>query len=143
MIYSWGRLLQEHSLPSLPSLLEVAPCKPSSWKHSIKLVLRTKALDQFFLQCSSLPIAGCDGRRFLAGKSLQHLNVTKGDRQLTRSSNFRIRLLVGCHGLEADACRFRVRNRSTQPGDPSCKLCGVEQESSEHFLLQCSALTDI
>ena len=82
VIYSWGRLLQEHSLPSLPSLLEVAPCKPSSWKRSIKLdlVLRTKALDQFFLQCSSLPIAGCDGRRFLAGKSLQDLNVTKGDR---------------------------------------------------------------
>ena len=33
-------------------------------------------------------------------------------------------------------------HRSTQPGDPSCKLCGAEQESPEHFLLQCSALTD-
>ena len=41
----------------------------------------------------------------------------------TRRNNFRIRLLVGCDGLEADASRFRWRKDRSQPNNSTCKLC--------------------
>ena len=41
---------------------------------------------------------------------------------LTTRSNFRVRLLLGCHGLECDATRFRVR-RDGGPTGNTCKLC--------------------
>ena len=58
--------------------------------------------------------------------------------KLTHLNNFRIHLLVGCDGLEADAARFRSRTTSAQPGDPSCKLCnqGVPEDAA-HFVSTC------
>ena len=59
---------------------------------------------------------------------------------LTARSNFRVKLLLGCHGLESDAARFRVR----RDGDPTrvstCKLCKSGVEDATHFLATCSAL---
>ena len=49
---------------------------------------------------------------------------------LTSKSNFRIRLLLGCHGLESDISRFRV--------------CGIMDsrvlEDATHFILTCTML---
>ena len=72
-----------------------------------------------------------------------HWKVTIGDPKLTRLNNFRIRLLVGCDGLEADAARFRSRTTTAQPGDPSCKLCnrGVPEDAA-HFVSACPALDE-
>ena len=41
---------------------------------------------------------------------------------LTSRLNFRIRLLLGCHGLESDTSTFRRRRGDKSPGDPSCDL---------------------
>ncbi len=57
-----------------------------------------------------------------------------GDRQMLQRSNFKIRLLVGCDGLEWDTSRFRGCERST------CKLCHSTAEDVMHFLLVCPAL---
>ena len=59
---------------------------------------------------------------------------------LTTRSNFRVRLLLGCHGLESDAARFRVRRDGSPTGNPMCKLCNSEEEDPVHFLAVCNAL---
>ena len=59
---------------------------------------------------------------------------------LTTRSNFRVRLLLGCHGLESDATRFRVRRDGSPTGNPMCKLCNSEEEDPVHFLAVCNAL---
>ena len=59
------------------------------------------------------------------------------DPTLTRLNNFRMRLLVGCDGLEQNAARFRYRNTGTAPSDPLCKL---DQEDAVHFTAVCSRL---
>ena len=57
-------------------------------------------------------------------------------------NNFRIRLLVGCDGLEADAGRFRYRTfTDVSPGALSiCRLCKQEREDICHFLAHCPTL---
>ena len=56
-------------------------------------------------------------------------------------NNFRVRLLVGCDGLELDASRFRYRQLSSRStGDPTCPLCLSGRENFMHFVAQCSAL---
>ena len=47
-------------------------------------------------------------------------------------SNFRIRLLFGCHGLESDASRFSMQKNGQTRGFPSCKLCGAVLEDATH-----------
>ena len=54
-----------------------------------------------------------------------------------RRSNLRIRLLVGCEGLEADTARFRYRKSGLQVGDPTCKLCHAGAETPQHFTMDC------
>ena len=67
-------------------------------------------------------------------KPAPHWAVTVGDVKMTRLNNFRIRLLVGCDGLERDASRFRTRNTGGRVHDPSCKLCGaVSEDASLHL----------
>ena len=87
--------------------------------------------------CVDLHIGACS---IPIGRPARHWSVTLGDVKATRRSNFRIRLLTGCDGLEQDASRFRYRTQSRLPGDPTCKLCGSGPENAEHFILYCQSL---
>ena len=51
-----------------------------------------------------------------------------------------MKLLLGCHGLESDAARFRVRRDGSPTGNPMCKLCNSEEEDPVYFLAVCNAL---
>ena len=59
------------------------------------------------------------------------------------AANLRVRLLTGCHGLELDAARFRIRRGTSIPGDSTCKLCFGAPEDVRHFLLVCPSLSDV
>ena len=85
VIYSWQTILQENSLPTISSLLVEAPCKPLTWKRSVKLILRTKLYNNFLEKCNSLPVVECDMECFLAGHCLNHWSASKGNRAMTRS----------------------------------------------------------
>ena len=61
-------------------------------------------------------------------------------RPVTTRSNFRVRLLLGCTGLESDAARFRVRTDGGPIGNPRCKLYNSGEEDLVHFLAACNAL---
>ena len=59
---------------------------------------------------------------------------------LTTRSNLRIRLLLGCQGLESDVCRFSSQSNGQARGVPSCKLCGAQLEDVPHFISTCPSL---
>ena len=59
---------------------------------------------------------------------------------LTWKSNFRIFLLLGCHGQESNTSRFSMRKYGQSHGDPSCRLCGAALEDPTHFILSGSML---
>ena len=71
-----------------------------------------------------------------------HWKVTHSTEMLhlTTKSNFRVRLLLGCHGLESDAARFRARRDGGPTRNPTCKLCKSGEEDPVHFLATCNAL---
>ena len=74
-------------------------------------------------------------------KPFRHWSSTVGNVRLTRLNNFRIRLLVGCDGLEKDAARFRSRRQpDVEVGDAVCKVCGNSTEDALHFISFCPAL---
>ena len=87
--------------------------------------------------CIDLHVGACS---IPIGRPVRHWSVTLGDTNATRRTNFRIRLLTGCDGLEQDASHFRYRTHGRSSGDPTCKLCGLGPENAEHFISNCHSL---
>ena len=109
----------------------------TSWKKHVKCLLHTNALLSHQLDCSHLPISQCS---FELGKPLPLWSVTRSLPILTRRNNFRIRLLVGCDGLEHDVCRFRIRRFPPTDYSSVCKLRLLEPEDQAHFIVRCPRL---
>ena len=100
---------------------------------------RSIEYSSFLDECSHLHLSDC---MFPLGKPVPHWTVTRGLPNL-RINNFRIRLLVGCDGLEADASRFRARRLpGITPNDPVCKLCMGGIEDPAHFIAHCRERID-
>ncbi len=132
----WNQLLDSLNLPSIEELLSSHKSK-HSWKSSIKRLLNIEQYVSLSEDCANYPIGACI---LPLGKPAKHWAITINDRKTTRKSNFRIRMLVGCDGLELDASRFRRRHNCSTPGDPTCKLCLTEPEDPAHFILRCPSL---
>ena len=135
----WSTLLQSLDLPDLSQLMD-SPWSRKSWKKFVKCLLKTNSLLHHQLDCSHLPISQCS---FELDKPLPHWSVTRSLPLLTRRNNFRIRLLVGCDGLEHDACRFRTRRFPDAGHSSVCKLCLQESEDQAHFIARCPRLEPI
>ena len=142
VIPRWNSLLELYSLPSITELLTKPPCSKHTWKKSCRSILASIHYNLMFSDCKSLPLAQCSSKSFTTCKIVHQWLISKGDRQMFRRSNLRIRLLVGCEGLEADTARFRYRKSGLQVGDPTCKLCHVGAETPQHFTMDCAALQD-
>ena len=128
-------ILTNYGLPSLNSILDMS-CSDPAWKWLIKKCILFSDFLSFSGACDTIPLSRCD---INIGKPISHWQVTRGQPLLTRKNNFRIRLLVGCDGLEHDASRFRHRSYSS--GDNICKLCLSEPEDSSHFIARCPVLS--
>ncbi len=137
IIHSWALSLEEYALHSIPDLKIALPCSKLSWKNSIKLILSTNEYVLLQSQCGSIPISKCRPKSITNGHIFPHWMVSKGDRQMLQRSNFRVRLLVNCDGLEADVARFRGNI------SPLWKLCSTGPENAYHFSIVCPALQDI
>ena len=135
-IKRYRELLSGLSLPELSALLSTPP-KNEPWKAFIKKNLALRAHVDFLETQDASYLGSCD---LQLHRPAPHWRVTVGDPTLTRLNNFRIRLLVGCDGLEHDAARFWYRNTGAAPSDPSCKLCGHDQEDAVHFIAVCPRL---
>ena len=130
-------LVDSLDLPSLPAIINGEWSK-SAWKRWVKNLTLTAEYSSFLDVCDHLPLSDCLLR---LGKPIPHWSVTRGLPKLTRLNNFRIRLLVGCDGLEADASWFRRRKYAAAAlNDPTCRLCKLEPAVPAHFILRCSAL---
>ena len=126
-------LLHQHCLPpitAIPSLQLSKRC----WKQAMKRILWAAQLADFLVSCSHLPLAQCSVLH--RGKPIPHLLICRGFPKTTKRNNTRIRLLVNCHGLETDTCRFR-----TSPQDDTCRLCRTAREDALHFISHCPALS--
>ncbi len=135
IIHSWTQLLDEYALPTIQDLLNDLPCSKLSWKNAIKAIMSSQQQTQLQLQCGSILLKKCSSNSVTQGRICPQWMITKGDRQMLQRSNFRVRLLVGCDGLEADAARFRRNNSS-----PTCTLCHTAPENARHFIIDCPAL---
>ena len=93
---TWGNLLDELCLPSIKQLLST-PRSKETWKRSVKRLLNIRAYITALDQCEKYPLGDCD---LPIGRPAPHWTVTLHDTHATRKNNFRIRLLVGCDGLE-------------------------------------------
>jgi len=132
----WSEPLYSLDLPGLSQLMD-SPWSRTSWKKHVKCLLNTNALLSHQSDCSHLPISEY---LFESGKPLPHWSVTRSLPILTRQSNFHIRLLLGCDGLEHDACRFRTRRFPGTAKLSVCKLCLQEPEDQAHFIARCPRL---
>ena len=88
--------------------------------HLLQSPSNTQLYTKLQSDCSGLPISKCSPASFIQGRICPQWLISKGDRQMLQRSNFKIRLLVGCDGLEWDTSRFRGGERS-----PTCKLCAL------------------
>ena len=134
----WQKLLDRLNLPTISDLL-VDQRVHRSLKTTTRHLLNIQSHLSLSNDCSSLPIGACD---LLIGKPAPHWAATLSDVHKTRRNNFRIRLLTGCDGLEADVSRFRTRQNGRFPNDPSYKICGATLENPLYFVASCPALQD-
>ena len=132
VIPTWNHLLDDLHLPSLAELFD-NPRPKDMWKNSIKRLLNIEHYISLTDHCDDYLIGSCS---HTYGKPAKHWSITI-DRKATSKCNFRIRMLVGCDGLELDASRFRTRRTSSSP---SCKLCHSAPEGPTHFILRCPSL---
>ena len=137
VVKRFNEVLSDLNLPDLSELLS-SPPKTSIWKSHTKKHLALRAQLEFLESCEMYHISSCHLKLL---RPASHWSVTVGNPALTRINNFRIRLLVGCNGLEKDASRFRSRNTGAAAGDSTCKLCASGTEDAEHFISSCQALS--
>ena len=138
LISRYQLLFHTYDLPALSSIIHKPPM-PAAWKVFLKKHFAIREHLDFLAACDHLPLSDCQALKLL--KPAPHWSITRGDVNLTRMNIFRIRLLVGCDGLEGDAARFRSRTNSALcPQDPSCKLCGASCEDALHFVSCCPIL---
>ena len=143
---AWIPLLETQindlNLPNIAALLQNTPSK-STWKKCVTKILGTQAhlhlLNQAETKCDLELLSMC-APNFSSPSPLWKVTHCPDWSHLTSKSNFRIRLLLGCHGLESDASRFSVRKDGQSRGDPSCKLCGAALEDATHFISSCTML---
>ena len=143
---SWISLLEsqinELNLPNITTLIQNTTTN-SCWKRCIRKILGTHAhlqlLNQAEVKSDLEYLTMCDPN-FSTPSPLWSMTDCADQLHLTTRSNFRIRLLLGCHSLESDACRFSSRSNRQAYGDPSCKLCGAQFEDAPHFISTCPSL---
>ena len=138
LISRYQTLFPTFDLPALSSIIQKPPL-PSAWKVFLKKHFAIRANLDFLAACDNLLLSECQDLKLLS--PVPHWSITRGDVNLTRLTIFRIRLLVGCDGLECDAARFRSRSNSALClHDSSCKLCGAPCEDALHFISCCPSL---
>jgi len=122
LISAYRHLLEDLRLPSISQLLTQPP-KLESWKSSTRKLLNLKTYLSLMEDCTNLHIGACS---IPIGRPAHHWSVTLGDTNETRQTNFRIRLLTGCDGLEQDASHFSYwthRNASRKSKNFDFGIC--------------------
>jgi len=128
--------MDELTLPSVTTLMQNTHSK-SCWKRCITKILGTRAylhlLDQAEVKSDLEQLSMCEPN-FLVPSPIWGVTYCAEHLHLITRSNFRVRLLLGCHGLESDASRFNSRSNGRGRGDPSCKLCYAQVKDATHFI---------
>ena len=133
---SWINTLQRHlDEINLPDISTLAANTPSAgiWHRCVDRLIACQAQLNMCEEAESKkdlnPLIRCCTKPSVPAP---HWKVTHSTEMLhlTTKSNFRVRLLLGCHGLESDAARFRARRDGGPTGE----------EDPVHFLATCNTL---
>jgi len=102
------------NLPSANDLLQQAPSK-SVWKRVVSGIIHARAKTNLYSRRQSVKFSlhllsqmdQCPGTP--SPRPIWTITHNKDLLHLTSKTNFRVRLLLGCHGLETDAACFQKR----------------------------------
>ena len=136
VVKAYEDLLAALNLPSLGQILTNPP-KPAGWKSYLAKNLAISSYLNFLESCDLYPVSNCD---FRLSKPSSICAISVGDVSLTRKNNYRLRLVVGCDGLNKDSSRFH--NKRGDPTAATCSLCKNGIEDAEHFISSCQSLDD-
>ena len=125
--------LVHHGFPPINAIL-AGQWSQGGWKRIVKRFLLASQYAHFLTECDHIPLSQC--MEVKLGRTIPHLFACRGFSRVTKRNITRIRLLVNCHGLESDTCRFRH-----SVSDPTCRLCHSGPEDIEHFISHCPALS--
>ena len=124
-----------NTYPTLAYILQNTPSK-SCWKKCVTKILGIRAhphlLNQVEIRYDLEQLSMCDPN--FSPSLLWKVTHCPDWIHLTSKTNFIIRLLLGCRGLESNASRFSTQKYGQSCGDPSCRLCGAALEDPTHFI---------
>ena len=133
-------ILHTLSLPSVSDLLSALPSK-LAWKAHVKATLYLEVSSELLTSTKHSLSNAKHLADNIMGRPIRVLTCTRGNVSLARLSNFRIRLLLNCPGLNKDTSVFHAAPGKSR--SPICPLCHVADEDDVHFLLTCPALQHI
>ena len=105
------------------------------WKRTVRRLLLAEQYADFITDCSHLPLSECTELKL--GRITPHHSVCRGFLRATKLNITQIRLLVNCHGLETDTCRFR--NNVSRPNMQAMRIW-TRRHYSLYISLPCPLL---
>ena len=132
-----SNILRKYNLPSIYDLLE-NPIPKLKWRETIKLAVSRywkSEIKQDGMQKGTLEHLNFDN--FQIGKP-HHIWVSAAiDTLQVKKAGVKANLLTGTYKLQATVAKYQGGTVS-----PQCRMCKSEEENLQHFLLDCSALSE-
>ena len=128
-------LLHKYSLPSAHILLANPPTKPQ-WKRLVKHAVNKYWEDQLWREANQKPSLKYMSRNlFIVGKPSPIWAESVSTLHESRKAIPKMWMLTGTYYLQVKVAKW------TKPrGDTTCKMCKLDIEDEQHFLLDCPAL---
>lgn len=139
---SWFILVKEllikYSLPTSTDLLK-SQLTNSEWKRQFSKSVDSYWVKRLIFETTLYPsLKFLNTKKFQPGKCHQLLKVTSGsDREATRLP-VKLKIATGTYILQSNRATF-----NQNPVKATCLLCNNQDESLDHFLLDCEKLQDV
>ena len=137
--HSWvvqaKRILQKYSLPTIPDLA-FSDTSRTEWKKLTKQAVHSRTSEIITEEAKEKSTLRFLTPTFTYGTPHISITHTKNPREVSRS-NIKLRLLTGTYKLQTMAHKYK------QSPSPTCPLCTLSNEDTQHFILQCRVLNPV
>ena len=134
-----AKKLDEYNLPSAFDILAETP-KKNHWNRKVRLAVLSSWESKFITENEKKHLSTI---RFMSSSTLNlrypaitWSSCSKSWRE-TQKARIKAKVLCGVLTLQTSESKFK------QNASPTCKLCNMEAENREHFMLRCQTLTQI
>ena len=132
-----AKILAKYNLPSIYDLLE-NPVQKSKWRETVKSVVSERwksEIQKEGVEKSSLRYMNFED--FKVGKPHHIWKCASLDTLQVKKAGVRANLLAGTYKLQLAVSKFQGGSVST-----TCRICHSAEEDLQHFILECTSLTD-